>query len=220
MLVFHDWMTLLNRGIDLQAVGSSDSHEVSRKIVGQGRTYIRVDDSDVSKINVDEAIEAMKRGSIQVSLGLLVNLRVNSRLAEGQVIPITADEIDVSVEVHGPSWCKATQVDLFANGTLVSSHAIDDKIATRPGLKVQWESTIKRPAHDIHLIAVARGDGAVGLHWPIAKPYQPTSKDWQPYLFGSSSLVKLDTDGDERWMSSMDYARQFLKNTVRMFLHC
>ena len=39
-----DWMGLLNRGLMLTPVGSSDSHDVARYIVGQGRTYVRCDD--------------------------------------------------------------------------------------------------------------------------------------------------------------------------------
>src|SRR5207302_6218465 len=37
----HDWFGLLNRGIVLTPVGASDSHDVSRFIVGQARTCSR-----------------------------------------------------------------------------------------------------------------------------------------------------------------------------------
>src|SRR5207248_3009779 len=40
MLSVRDWFALMNRGHFLTPVGSSDSHDVSRYIVGQGRTYI------------------------------------------------------------------------------------------------------------------------------------------------------------------------------------
>jgi hypothetical protein len=41
MQVFHDWFALLNYGYKIVGLGGSDSHDVSRFIVGQGRTYIR-----------------------------------------------------------------------------------------------------------------------------------------------------------------------------------
>ena len=44
MRLVRDWFGLLNRGRVLTPVGSSDSHDVSRYIVGQGRTYIRCKD--------------------------------------------------------------------------------------------------------------------------------------------------------------------------------
>src|SRR4029079_3513384 len=38
MINFRDWFALLNYGYRATAVGSSDGHDVSRYIVGQGRT--------------------------------------------------------------------------------------------------------------------------------------------------------------------------------------
>ncbi|MBC7821861.1 MAG: hypothetical protein IAG10_33660, partial [Planctomycetaceae bacterium] len=53
--LFHDWMGLLNRGLNVTPVGSSDSHDVGRHFVGQGRTYIRCNDRDVGHLDIDEA---------------------------------------------------------------------------------------------------------------------------------------------------------------------
>src|SRR4051812_33528306 len=53
-----DWFGLLNRGVNLTPVGSSDSHDVSRYIVGQGRTYIRCKDDRPGEIPVKEAVES------------------------------------------------------------------------------------------------------------------------------------------------------------------
>src|SRR6185437_1550551 len=39
MRPYHDWFAALNRGIFLTPAGASDSHDVSRFIVGQARTY-------------------------------------------------------------------------------------------------------------------------------------------------------------------------------------
>src|SRR5262249_39078266 len=38
--LIRDWMALRNRGERITAVGASDSHDVARYIVGQGRTYL------------------------------------------------------------------------------------------------------------------------------------------------------------------------------------
>src|SRR6056297_2967953 len=77
MRLFHDWLTRLNRGHRLTAVGTSDSHEVSRKIVGQGRTYVYVDDRDPGAIDVDAAVQSFVDGRVLVSLGLLAELTVD-----------------------------------------------------------------------------------------------------------------------------------------------
>ena len=49
--LFRDWCGLINHGMKVTPVGSSDSHDVTRYIVGQGRTYIAADDKDVSKLD-------------------------------------------------------------------------------------------------------------------------------------------------------------------------
>ena len=62
MRPYRDWFALLNRGVILTPVGASDSHDVSRYIVGQGRTYIRTNDSDPGKIDVPDAVDSFLAG--------------------------------------------------------------------------------------------------------------------------------------------------------------
>ncbi len=210
MLVFHDWCTQLNRGLHLHAIGSSDSHEVSRKIVGQGRTYIQVDDHDISRIDIDAAIDALHQGRLQVSLGLLVDLTVNENSRHGDTIRLHGDDYQVEINVHGPAWCDAQRVELYSNGQLLATKELAENERHAPGKKLTWKQTFAKPKHDTHLIAVAIGDGNVGLHWPIAKPYQPTSKSWKPYLFGASGVIRLDCDSTSGWMPALEYARQLV----------
>ena len=74
-----DWMQLLNRGLWVAPIGSSDSHDVSRHFVGQGRTYIRCDDRDPGNLPVDDAVTNLLRGDVVVSYGLFTELRVNEK---------------------------------------------------------------------------------------------------------------------------------------------
>src|SRR4029079_13532323 len=48
--LIHDWMPRRNHGPQVTPIGSSDSHDVSRFIVGQGRTYVRALDQNPSRI--------------------------------------------------------------------------------------------------------------------------------------------------------------------------
>src|SRR5947199_9375196 len=60
MLSFRDWFALLNYGCRVTAVGSSDAHDVSRYIVGQGRTYIACADTDPGHIDISQACRNLK----------------------------------------------------------------------------------------------------------------------------------------------------------------
>ena len=71
MVSFRDFFALVNYGYRVTAVGSSDVHDVSRYIVGQGRTYLACDDSDPAHVDVNAACRSLKAGRAWVSLGLL-----------------------------------------------------------------------------------------------------------------------------------------------------
>lgn len=207
MQLFHDWFGLLNRGYQVTPVGSSDSHDVGRHFVGQGRTYIRVADDDVGHINVDAAVESFVEGRVNVSLGLLAEITVNEAYGPGELVP-AADDITVSVRVLGPGWAKAERVDLYANGHRISTAHILD--GTRPGIK--WTGTWRLPrfTQDVFLVAIAQGPGIENLYWPIAKPYKPDSPVWTPRLLGATGAVRIDFDGDGVWSSAYEIAHQLI----------
>ena len=100
---------------------------------------------------------------------------------------------------------------LFANGRLIREEAISADVDHKPlptGVKWTGTWTIPKPSHDVHLVAIATGPGIDGLYWKTAKPYQPTSLDWEPQTIGCSGAVWLDADNDGRRTSARDYAER------------
>jgi hypothetical protein len=214
--LFHDWMGMLNRGHLLTPVGASDSHDVARFIVGQGRTYIRARDDDPGAINVDEAVASFVQGRVLVSYGLLTELTVNEKFGPGDLAPAKEKEVRVKLRVLGPHWARADKVLLFANGQLIREEAIPTtKPDSRPPAGVIWEAgwKLERPRHDVHLVAIALGPGVDGLYWPTAKPYQPMSPVWKSQVIGASGAVWLDGDGDGRKTPAYEYAKGAMKDS-------
>ncbi|MBW3542440.1 MAG: CehA/McbA family metallohydrolase, partial [Planctomycetes bacterium] len=205
-----DWMELLNRGLNVAPVGSSDSHDVARHFVGQGRTYIRCHDSDPGNIDVAEAVANFRAGRVSVSYGLLTELTVDGRYGPGETAPAGGDELRVEVRVLGPHWTVADRIELFANGRPVREAKIQAP-PFRPlpdGVKWSGGWTLPRPTHDLHFVAIATGPGIDGPYWKTAKPYQPTSPRWTPRTLGVSGAVWLDADGDGRRSCARDYAER------------
>jgi hypothetical protein len=202
-----DWLGLLNRGVRLTPVGSSDSHDVSRFIVGQGRTYVRCDDRDPGRIDPAQAIEAVRKGQVTVSYGLLAEIDVNGH-GPGALVPASGG-LAVRVRVKGPAWTRAERVLLFVNGLQVREERIRD--GSRPGLKSEQVWRIPAPSHDVHLVAVAVGPGVSAPYWPTAKPYQPTSAQFTPYVLGLTGAVFVDADGSGRFESAYEYAQRVLE---------
>jgi hypothetical protein len=206
MQLFRDWLGLLNAGRRLAPIGASDSHDLSRYIVGQGRTYIRCRANNPGAIGVDNACKNLAAGHVLVSCGLLVDITVNEKYGPGDLVSVRGDT-NVTVRVWGPSWVTADKVELYLNGRVVRDARITE--GGRAGLK--WQGTWKLPKleHDAHLSAVASGPGVTALYWPIAKPYQPTSPRVDLRVLAATGAVWLDADGDGKWTSPRGYAEQF-----------
>ena len=196
MAVYEDWFGLLNAGEKLVPMGASDSHDVSRYIVGQGRTYIRANDGDAGRIDVGEAVTNLREGKTAVSYGLLVEMEAHAET--------------VRVRVLGPSWTQLSLVEVFANGKKVVERAVDQSGGRRGGIKFE-EVFDLRFTHDVQLVAVARGLGVKGAFWPSAKPYQPTSEVFTPYVIGSTAPVWVDGDGSGSLESARDYAQRIVE---------
>jgi hypothetical protein len=208
-----DWMALLNRGYQVTPVGSSDSHDVSRYIVGQGRTYIRCNDADVSQLNADEAIKNFLAGRVVVSYGLFADLILNGVHKPGDLAAIQGDEIAGDLKVLGPHWTTAEKVQLYSNGRLIREEPIRPSADQSRDSGVQWQGSWKmtRPTHDVHFVMVALGKGIEGPYWATAKPYQPASEDFTPTTFSVSGALWLDGDGDGKRSSAYDYALRLHK---------
>ena len=214
MRLVHDWLGLLNRGILLAPVGASDSHDVSRYIVGQGRTYVRCADTEPGSIDIGAACRSLREGRVLVSYGLLVDIAVatpGGRLRPGDVGSVK-DELSVELRVLGPAWTGASRVALYANGVKVREEEIKTPQG-RPesaGLKWQGKWSLPRPKHDVHLVAVALGPGVSQPFWPTGKPYQATSPEFQPYVMGVTGAVRVDADGSGTFEPAAAYASRLV----------
>lgn len=208
-----DWMTQLNHGQMLAPVGASDSHDVARHFVGQGRTYIRADDRDAAAINPGEAAENFSRGRVMVSYGLLAELVVDGAYRSGDLARV-GDQVQAAVRVLGPHWVQAMRVQLYQNGQVVQEATISPGAErTQPGVIWQGRWQIAKPPHDAHLVAIATGPAVEGLYWKCARPYQPSSPQWEGMVLGVSGAVWLDADGDSQPTPAIEYARQLVNES-------
>ncbi|GEO06484.1 hypothetical protein AAE02nite_41480 [Adhaeribacter aerolatus] len=205
--LLHDWFGMLNGGYQVTPVGSSDSHDVSRYIVGQGRTYIRSSATNPGQINVAEAVNNFTAGKVMVSLGLLTELLVENKYGPGELVP-AAGEVQVTVRVLGPSWVRAKRVTLYANGRKIQKVNISNQTAAGVKWSGSWQLPLSK--QDVFLVAVADGPAGSMPYWPLVKPYQPTGPHWEPLVMGASGAVWIDADKDNKRTSAKEYATQIL----------
>lgn len=208
-LLYRDWFALLNRGHCIFAVGSSDSHDVNRYILGQGRTYVAVDDRNPAGIDLDEAWNSYHRGRLLVSLGLFTNMKVDDRFKVGDFATNVGKTMHVEITVSGPSWVQADHLALYANGILLREKALHDDHRAGEKAHVTWD--IPKPAHDVHLVAIATGPGVKEPFWEIPRPYQATSKTFTPRVIGSTNPIWIDADGDGKFSSAFAIAQSLIE---------
>lgn len=208
MQLYHDWFGLLNRGQFLTPVGSSDSHDVMRYLLGQGRTYIRSTDYRPGAIPIAEATENFLQGRVMVSFGLMAELQIDGRYGPGEMAPLTGKTIRVNVRVLGPSWVKASRISLYANGRKIREAAISGN--GKDGVKWEGSWTVPVGTQDMHFAAIAEGPDPARPFWVIPKPFSRTSSVFHPQVIGSSGAVWVDADGDARRTSAFEYARRLV----------
>ena len=208
---FRDWFALLNSGRRVTAVGSSDTHDVNRYLLGQGRTYLRCPDKQAGKIDVSAACRSFRDGRALISMGLLTKIKVAEQFEVGDLATNLPEKVVVEIEVHGPRWTVANQVTLYANGIPILEKnftGAQDKI-----LKASLRYVMDRPKHDLYLVAIATGPGVTKPYWEIPRPYQHKTNKYVPRVLGATNPVWLDGDGDGLFTFPNGYARELVEQT-------
>lgn len=209
---FNVWFALLNRGLKITAVGASDSHDVSRYIVGQGRTYIRGNDADPAGLNPKELCANLKQGRAVVSLGMFAHLALRETAADaapvgpGEMLSPRTDEIEMIGTFAAPSWINPTHADIYANGRELAVYRFSG-LENQPK-NVDFRFRLPRPKQDTWYVLIAQARGITNLFWSVARPYQPTSKRWEPTMLGATNPVWLDADADGKFTSPREHAQR------------
>lgn len=211
-----DWFGMLNYGYRITGVGSSDTHYVSRMILGQGRSYVKADDGDPAHLDVEQIVRSYREGRVAVSMGLLVDIEVNGSFGMGDLVPLGDGDLDAVVTVDAPGWVRSSREApvssrIYINGDqgAGAEQFFDEdnrKIVTR--MNKGGEGLPKR---DFWVVAVAVGPGVTAPFWAIPRPYQPSSKKWTPRVIGVTNPVYVDADGDGIYTSPRGYAKRLVE---------
>lgn len=195
MALFRDWFALLNRGVRIFAVGSSDSHTVGDP-VGQGRTYAPSASDDPARIDVDAACDAIKNGRTTIGMGLFASLRVDGSAGPGDTVS-GAETLRFELRVQSPSWVRARNAQMFVNGVLREERAVPHTPNAPTDARLEFE--LAPLAHDAWVVFVASGDG-------VAAPFWPQLND---YTLAATNPVFVDVDGDG-WQSARELAQHWV----------
>jgi hypothetical protein len=176
----HEWFDLLNVGHRYTAVGNSDSHRVVFQWAGWPRTYVRVPDQDITRVNSLDVAHALTSGHATVSCGIFVLPTANGSAGPGD--SVQGSRVSLAISLRAPEWIDVSHVEVFANGAKVEERS-------REGIhKSVWnlELDLEFKA-DTWLVVVARGDKFMNDALP--------GKWIKPYGFSNPIFVDADADG-------------------------
>jgi len=132
-------------------------------------------------------------------------MTVDDKFDVGDLATGLGEQMRVTVVVLGPSWSRADRVELYANGVKIRDQQIEAPAGPVEKARITW--TIPRPAYDAHLVAIASGPPVTAPFWTIPKPYQPTSRVWEPRVMGATNPIWIDGDGDGKFSAPRTYAK-------------
>ena len=175
-LVMTDWLTLLNQGWHLTAVGNSDTHSVGQP-PGYPRSYIPTLADRPEGVQSAEILDALRDGAVFLGGGAVMDFP-GGPMPGSTVTPVDG-QAEVHVRVRTPPWSHVDHLYAFVNGQIVWETPLGEDDAPL----VDFDAPVTLPvATDAHVVFLA-----VGPNLRYVRPGHPT--------FALSNPIWVDADG-------------------------
>jgi hypothetical protein len=157
--IMTDWMSLLNQGLHLTAVGNSDTHSVGQP-PGYPRNYLPTLADRPEGVQSAEIIDALRDGSVFVGGGAVMDFPGGRQ--PGQMIERDPDgRVTLAVRLRTPPWAALSRLLVFVNGAV----ALERPLSEAAEALVDFEGELHVPVDsDAHLVVLAVGP-ALGHTW-------------------------------------------------------
>jgi hypothetical protein len=207
-----DWFNLLNAGHVFAATANSDTHTTRVESSGWPRNFIDVGHDDPSLVDPADIALAVNAQRLSGSFGPLVTLQASNDDGDvarmGDTLDASVGGVVVAARVQAAAWVPVDTLDLYADGVLVHSEALDlVEVAGAEG-GVRFEATVELPMDskaDGWVAAVVHGSGSLFPYIPFhrtdpelltAERLAERDVEAPATPFGFANPVYLDADGD------------------------
>jgi len=110
---FEDWMSLLNLGHPKTVLGNSDVHDWD--MPAYPRNYFPTSSDSPRDFNVDEMIDAIKKGNVLISMGAFARIEANTTFEMGDTVAGPVDHVNLHVHIEGIPEIDVTHFKVFVN---------------------------------------------------------------------------------------------------------
>jgi hypothetical protein len=167
-----DWLSLLDHGRRVFAVGSSDSHSISSSPVGYPRTCLEVGTDDPTMLTPELVRDALAAGHGTISGGVYVDTWVGAAGPGDEATGLGA-RTRVRIRVQAASWIDVDRIDVVVDGAVVQQIDIasEDADPLRPTTRFDREVEIDVATTGSYVIVAAYGDSALEPVHPGRIPF-------------------------------------------------
>lgn len=178
-----DWFALLNHGMTLWAVGSSDSHHLRTSPVGYPRTCLWFGHDDPTKLTKEAVRDAVVSGASTISGGLFMTISGPNGERPGSTLKAGAGgEVTFMVKVQAPSFIQADTLEVIVNGKTITTEPLLP-LGSGTGKAFMNQVTVKiDPAVARSWVVFhAKGESPLDPLHPGRRPFAASN----PYFIGS-----------------------------------
>ena len=147
---FDDWMSMVNTGKKMIAVGCSDDH--GGDSVGFPRTYVRAPSDAPAELDIAALTTSFQVGQAVVSAGAFASISIDGA-GPGEQVTDTDGTVDLSLQIQALPEIDVTHFVVFVNCDQVAS-----VLAPTPDALIKYEGTVSVPVSgDSHVVVAAFG---------------------------------------------------------------
>ena len=152
--VVDDWMGMLNQGLDVTAMGNSDSHGLLYE-AGMPRNFLRAAGDDPATVDLRDIDDAILKHRVVISSGPFLEVTLNDAGVGDTVVVPPTQKIAIDIRVQTPRWFGIDRVEIYRNGSLEEVIPVDAAIEDVVDLQTSWVA--ERPAIDSWYVVMAYG---------------------------------------------------------------
>lgn len=173
-----DWLSFLDRGRRVFAVGSSDSHDLVGSPVGYPRTCLALGSDDPRDVDPIAVRDAVARGHSTISGGIYVDASVGEAGPGDEASGLGATAT-LHVRVQAASWVDVDALEIVVDGETIDTIEIlpgDAPDPLRPHVRFERDLEIDvAPEPGSYVIVAAYGDAALEPVHPGRTPFGVTN---------------------------------------------
>lgn len=172
-----DWLSFLNQGRRVFAVGSSDTHGIAGKPIGYPRTCLQLGTDDPQALTPVMVRDATQSGHSTISGGIYVYASVEGGGPGDDVIGVPQNTM-VDIRVEAPSWIAVDWIEVVVDGQTVHTVGVLPGDADPGNLAIRYRGQLDVQVDaglGSYVIVAAYGDSTLDPVHPGRRPFGATN---------------------------------------------